>query len=231
MDLALGRIGRCSKEAVRPRRARPPGQPAWSRAEMTSSAPSALSALPSTAHRNSSRVRVLACSRLMAVTVAVLGTIRSRAISPKDSPVPLGAFPCRPCRRDSLTLVNKRPKARQQTGKAGPPPKKARQWPGPPTRATGARACHTGSADQLAVTAVSSTTNEGAGAARPLLIGRRHPPPLAVGRVRLTTVNVRSAVNRVCRRADTACVAWLTLRSGSAPGQARRSAFGGSLAQ
>ena len=38
-----------------------PGQPASSRAEMTSSAPSALAALPVIAARNSSRVRVLAC--------------------------------------------------------------------------------------------------------------------------------------------------------------------------
>src|SRR5215831_20914089 len=55
-----------------------------------------------------------------------------------------------------------------------------------------------------------------AGAARPLLKTgrRRHPPD---GRPDwLTRINVRSAVNCVCRRADTAYVVWLTLRTGSA---------------
>jgi hypothetical protein len=44
------------------------------------------------------------------------------------------------------------------------------------------------------------------------------PAPLVIGRVWLTTVNVRSAVSCVCRRADTACVSWPTLRPGSASG-------------
>ena len=63
-----------------------------------------------------------------------------------------------------------------------------------------------------------------AGAARPLLVTRAAPPAPAGRPDWLTTVNVRSAVNRVCRRADTACVVWLTLRPGSASGQARRNA-------
>src|SRR5215831_12473638 len=58
-----------------------------------------------------------------------------------------------------------------------------------------------------------------AGAARPLLVMSRAAPPAPAGRPdQLTTVNVRSVVNRVCRCADMACVGWLTLRSGSAPG-------------
>ena len=73
----------------------------------------------------------------------------------------------------------------------------------------------------LAGRAVLIHHRETAGAARPLLIsGGAGQPPLAGGRDWLTKVNVRSAVNRVWLPADTACVAWLTLRSGSASGQA-----------
>ena len=58
-----------------------------------------------------------------------------------------------------------------------------------------------------------------AGAARPLLVVSRAAPPAPAGLPDwLTTVNVRSVVNGVCRRADTACVVWLTLRPGSAAG-------------
>ena len=56
---------------------------------MAASALSTLSGLPVTAARNSSRSRIRACRRLMAVTVAVLGMRRNRAISPNESPAPI----------------------------------------------------------------------------------------------------------------------------------------------
>src|SRR5215470_7646680 len=46
------------------------------------------------------------------------------------------------------------------------------------------------------------------------------------GRDRLTTVNVRAAVNRVCCRADTARVIWPTLRSCSGLGAGQWSSGG-----
>jgi hypothetical protein len=58
-----------------------------------------------------------------------------------------------------------------------------------------------------------------AGAARPLVAMTRAAPSAPAGRLDLlTTINVRSAVNRVCCRADTACVIWPTLRQAGRDG-------------